>query len=298
VVAALLGNLGIAVAKLIGFALTRSTALLAEAVHSIADSGNQVLLLVGGKQAKRDATEQHQFGFARARYFWSFVVALVLFVLGSAFAVYEGIHKIEHPAETDHLGIALAILGVAIVLESLSIRTAIHESRPLKGTMSWWRFIREARIPELPVVLLEDFGALAGLVIAFSAITLSQVTGDPVWDGIGTVAIGLLLGVIAVVLVVEMKSLLLGEGASADDMTKIRAAINATPGVTRLIHLRTQHFGPDELLVAVKLAFDPSLRAEEVAATINRLEVAVREQVPYAHPMYVEVGVFSPPEVG
>lgn len=295
VVAALIGNLGIAVAKLIGFALTRSSALAAEAVHSIADSGNQALLLLGARQAKREATESHQFGFGRARYFWSFVVALVLFVLGAVFAVYEGIHKIEHPTEIENLPVALVILGVALGLEGWSIRTAIKESLGLKGDLSWWRFIRVSRSPELPVVLLEDFGALTGLVFALAAIGLSEVTGDPIWDGIGTVAIGLLLGVIAIILVVEMKSLLLGEGASPTDMAKITRAITATPGVTKLIHLRTQHFGPEELLVAAKVAFDESLDAEAVAQAINRIEVAVRQEVPYARPMYIETGVFELP---
>ncbi|MEZ5409284.1 MAG: cation diffusion facilitator family transporter [Acidimicrobiales bacterium] len=294
VVAALIGNLGIAAAKVVGFLITRSASLLAEAVHSIADSGNQALLLLGNKQARQEATESHQFGYGRARYFWSFVVALVLFELGAVFAIYEGIHKIERPAAVENLPVALVILGIAIVLESWSFRTGIGESRPLKGDMSWWRFIRASRTPELPVVLLEDFGALFGLAIAFTALALSELTGDPVWDGIGTVAIGVLLGVIATVLVVEMKSLLLGEGASPQDMAKIRAAIQGTPGVTQLIHLRTQHLGPEELLVAAKLAFDTALSAEQVAAVINTVEVNVREQVPYAKPMYVEVGVFGP----
>lgn len=294
VVAALIGNLGIAAAKIVGFVLTRSASLLAEAVHSIADSGNQALLLLGAKQARREATEAHQFGYGRARYFWSFVVALVLFELGAVFAIYEGIHKIEHPAAVENLPVALVILGIAIGLESWSFRTGIGESRPLKGEdMSWWRFIRASRTPELPVVLLEDFGALFGLAIAFSALALSELTGDPVWDGIGTVAIGVLLGVIATVLVVEMKSLLLGEGASPEDMTKIRSAIQGTPGVTKLIHLRTQHLGPEELLVAAKLAFDTTLSVEQIAGVINTVEVNVRHQVPYAKPMYVEVGVFG-----
>lgn len=303
VIAALIGNLGIAVAKLVGFALTRSSALAAEAVHSLADSGNQVLLLVGARQSRQEATESHQFGYGRARYFWSFVVALVLFMLGSVFAIYEGIHKIEHPAEIDHLPVALAILGVALCLEGWSIRTAIAESAALKGDLSWWQFIRVSRTPELPVVLLEDLGALIGLVFAFVAILLTRLTGKPVWDGIGTLGIGILLGITATILVVEMKSLLLGEGASPDDMRKITTAISTTPGVTKLIHLRTQHFGPEELLVAAKVAFDESLDAQGVARAINRIEVAVRREVPYAHPMYIETGVFdlgavSEPAVG
>ena len=217
VVAALMGNTGIAVAKFIGFGITRSSAMLAEAVHSTADAGNQALLLLGGHQAKKEADEEHQFGYGRERYFWSFVVALILFALGSAFAVYEGIKKIREPHPIESFGIALAILALALCLESWSFRTAIKESIPLKGRLSWWQFIRRSRAPELPVVLLEDFGAQTGLIIAFVAILISRIFDAPIWDGIGTLCIGLLLGVIAIILMIEMRSLLIGEGAHADD---------------------------------------------------------------------------------
>ncbi len=239
VMAALIGDLGIAIAKFIGFAVTQSSAMLAEAIHSSADSGNQALLLLGGRRSRKEATEEHQFGYGRERYFWSFVVALILFALGSAFAVFEGIEKIRHPHELENVIVALAILGFAICLEGWSFRTAVMESIPLKGDLSWWQFIRRSRTPELPVVLLEDFGAMAGLTIAFSAILISKVTGDPVWDGIGTLIIGLLLGVIAIILVIEMRSLLIGEGARRGDMTKIVAAITETQYVDHLIHTKT-----------------------------------------------------------
>ncbi len=288
VVAALLANLGIAVAKLAGFIITGASSMLAEAVHSFADSGNQVLLLWGARAARREADDEHQFGYSRERYFWSFVVALVLFTLGALFATYEGIEKIRHPHELDSLGVAIGILVFGILLEGWSFRTAIREARPLKGTASWAGFIRRSRLPELPVVLLEDFGALIGLVLALSALGMSEITGDPVWDGVGTLAIGILLGVIAVILAIEMRSLLIGEGATKVDMAKIRGAIEGAPDVVHLIHIRTQHLGPEDLLVACKVHFTEGLSVPELAEAINGVESRVRELVPYARPMYIE----------
>lgn len=288
VVAALIGNSCIAVAKFVGFLITRSSSMLAESIHSVADAGNQALLLWGGKAAQKDADEEHQFGYGRERYFWSFVVALVLFALGSAFATYEGIKKIRDPHEIDSFGIALGILAIAICIEAWTFRTAIVESIPLKGNLTWWQFIRRSRTPELPVVLLEDFGAMAGLVIAFVAISISQVFDAPIWDGIGTLSIGLLLGVIAIILVIEMRSLLIGEGARPGEMAKIRDAVANAPHVNHVIHLKTQHLGPEELLVGAKLAFDSNLSVSELADAVDGVESAIRAQVPYARPIYIE----------
>jgi len=288
IVAAFFANLGIAVAKLVGFFVTGASSMLAESVHSFADSGNQGLLLWGGRAAKKAPDDEHQFGYTRERYFWSFVVALVLFTLGSLFAIFEGVEKIRHPHELDSLGVAIGILVLGIVLEGWSFRTAIREARPYKGRSTWTAFIRHSRTPELPVVLLEDLGALIGLCLALGAIGMSEFTGDPVWDGIGTLSIGVLLGVIAIILAIEMRSLLIGEGATRADMTKIRQAIESAPHVTDLIHIRTQHLGPEDLLVACKVHFDEGLTVAELAAAIDGVEVRVREQVPYARPMYIE----------
>lgn len=294
IIAALVANLGIAVAKLVGFLITGSAALLAEAGHSIADTANQGLLLLGGKQARRDEDEHHNFGYGMARYFWSFVVALILFSLGSLFALYEGIKKLGHPHEVESAGIAIGILAVAVVLEGYSFRTAIEESRPLKGDTGWWRFIRDAKVPELPVVLLEDTGALIGLVIALGSMVLAQVTGDPVWDAYGTIGIGVLLGVIAVILVVEMRSLLLGESASPKEQDAIRSAIESSPAVRRFIHARTMHVGPEELLVATKVELDPSLDFAQITAAIDDTEDRIRAAVPTARVIYVEPAQFDP----
>ncbi len=239
--------------------------------------------------------ELHQFGFGRERYFWSFIVALVLFLLGSVFAIYEGISKIRHPHKLESPAIALGILGLAIVAEGSSFRTAVGEANPLRAGGTWWEFIRRARVPELPIVLLEDFGALIGLVIAFSAIVTSTLTDNAVWDGIGTLSIGLLLGVIAVILVVEMKSLLIGESATSPEMTKITEAIVASQHVEQLIYLRTQHLGPDELLVGAKIQFDESLTVNHLAQAINDVEVNVRAVVPHAKPFFIEPGLPKPP---
>jgi cation diffusion facilitator family transporter len=288
IVAALLANAGIAVAKFVGFIITGSSSMLAESVHSVADTSNQGLLLFGQRQARKQADDLHPFGYGRSRYFYSFVVALVLFTLGSVFALYEGYHKISHPEGLTSPVVAIAILLVAICLESYSFRTAAVESRPLKGSASWWRFIRTSRNPELPVVLLEDTGALIGLALALGGVGLSMLTGDPVWDGIGTVAIGVLLGIIAVILMIEMHSLLIGEGATSQEGEAIRAALEQTPNVDRLIHIRTQYLGPDELLVGAKIALGADTDLATVAATIDAAESAVRAAVPAARVIYLE----------
>ncbi len=262
--------------------------MLAESIHSTADTGNQALLLLGGRLSKKDPDEDFQFGYARERYFWAFVVALVLFSLGSLFALYEGIEKIKRPHELENIGWAFAILSLGIVFEGYAFMTAVRTSIPIKGDRTWWEFIRTSRVAELTVVLLEDLGALIGLVIALSAITVATVTGDPIWDGIGTVAIGVLLGIIAILLAIEMKGLLIGESARPGVYRQIREAMLGSPDVVDVIHLRTQHFGPDQLLVGAKVVFNSELTFEKLADAINELERRVREVVPIAHPMYIE----------
>lgn len=288
IIAALLANAGIATAKFIGAAITGSSSMLAEGVHSVADTTNQGLLLLGQRTAKRRATTQHPFGFGRDRYFWSFIVALMLFSLGSLFALYEGVEKLIEPHELESPLVAVAILVVAIVLESLSFRTAIKESTSLKGDATWWQFIRQSRVPELPVVLLEDAGALIGLALALGGVGLTVLTGDPVWDGVGTMCIGVLLGIIAIILVIEMKSLLIGEGSPAEELDTIVRELEADEQVERVIHIKTQYIGPEELLVAAKLALKPRLQLPEVARAIDQAEARVRAKVPAARLIYLE----------
>jgi cation diffusion facilitator family transporter len=287
--AALFANLGIAVTKFVAFLLTSSSSMLAESIHSVADSSNQALLLLGGKRARRAATPEHPFGYGRERYIYAFIVAIVLFSVGGLFALYEGWHKLQdpHPIESWQW-VPVLVLVVAIGLEGFSFRTAIVESNHARGEAGWVRFIRHSKAPELPVVLLEDFAALLGLVFALIGVGLTLVTDNGTWDGLGTVAIGLLLVTVAVLLGIETKSLLLGEGANQEAVARIRAALEDDDLVERVIHMRTMHLGPDELLVAAKIAVPPGTSAEKVAAAINAAERRVREAEPVARVIYLE----------
>lgn len=288
IVAAFLANMGIAVAKFIGFIVTGSSSMLAESIHSVADSGNQALLVLGRKRGRRAPDAAHPFGHGRERYFWAFVVALVLFTLGAAFSIYEGVHKLQHPEHLESAQWAIGILLVAICLEAFSFRTAIHESNLVRGRQGWATFIRRSRSPELPVVLLEDFGALIGLALALTGVSLTVVTDDPMWDAIGTICIGSLLAVIAVVLASEMKSLLMGETATEEDQATIVEAIESAPSVVSVIYVRTQHIGPDDILVAAKVDLDHELTVAGVAAAIDELERRIRAVVPTATMIFVE----------
>jgi len=288
IIAALSANLGIAVTKFIAFLLTQSSSMLAESVHSVADSGNQVLLLLGGKRARRAADEQHPFGYGRERYMYAFIVSIVLFSLGGLFALYEAWHKFAdpHPIESWQW-VPIAVLLAAIVMEGFSFRTAIKEANHTRGDQSWVSYIRTAKAPELPVVLLEDFGALIGLVLALFGVSMTLVTDDGRWDAIGSAAIGVLLVLIAIVLAMETKSLLLGESASRKDVDAIRAAL-VGPGVPSVIHLRTLHLGPEELLVAAKIEVPAASSAADVAEAIDAAERRVRAAVPIARVIYLE----------
>jgi len=295
IVAAFLANLAIAIAKLVGFLLTGGASMLAEAVHSAADTTNQGLLFLGGAKARKTATAEHPFGYGRERYFWAFVVALVIFMLGSLFALFEGVEKLRTPHELESAGVAVAILLIAMVCEGFSLRTAVKESLHTKGDESWWRFIRRSKNPELPVVLLEDLGALVGLLLAVLGLGLAELTGNPRFDAIGSIAIGLLLGAIAVTLVVEMKSLLIGEAASPATVRRVREAMESCDRVTGVIHLRTEHLGPEEILVAAKVGFDADLDVPGLAQAIDTMEERVRAAVPDARVIYIEPDVARSP---
>jgi len=300
VVAALLANVGIAITKFVAWALTGASSMLAEAIHSVADSGNQVLLLVGGRRAQRQATPEHPFGYGRTRYVYAFIVAIVLFTVGGLFALYEAFHKYEevHAGEPNQLlesrwwWVPIVVLLAAIVMESFSFRTAIVESNKVRAKQSWAQFVRRAKAPELPVILLEDLGALVGLVLALVGVGLTLLTGNGYWDVAGTAAIGVLLVVIAIILALEMSSLLIGEGAGRTDVERIEAALVADPRVRRLIHMKTLYLGPEELLVAAKLDLGERTSAEEVAQAIDAVELQVRQSVPVARVIYLEPDVY------
>ena len=278
--------------KFAAFIITGSASMLAESAHSVADCGNQALLLVGRRRAVRDETEEHQFGYGAERYFYAFIVALVLFTIGSVFSIYEGIEHIRHPEHVDSPAVAFAVLGIAIVLESFSLRTAIAESSLARGASSWLAFIRRSKAPELPVVLLEDAAALSGLAFALVGVTLATVTHDGRWDGAGSIAIGALLGGVAVILAVEMKSLLIGESAGRDIERDIVAAIEGGPEVDGVIHLRTLHVGPETLLVAAKIAVVGADSAAQIARGIDAAERRIRAAVPIAQLIFLEPDLY------
>jgi len=295
IIAALTANLGIAVTKFVAWILTGSSSMLAESIHSVADSGNQLLLLIGGKRSRKAATPEHPFGYGRERYIYAFIVSIVLFSVGGLFALYEAYHKIEQPEPiTEWQWVPIVVLVVAIGLETYSFITAIRESNHTRGSTSWVDFVRRAKAPELPVVLLEDTGALIGLVFALFGVVLTLITGNGIWDGVGTAAIGLLLVAIAVILALETKSLLVGEAANPEALRKIEKAILAGDGIERIIHMKTLHLGPEELLVAVKIAVPRSERADEVARHIDETEGRIREAVPIARVIYIEPDIYHP----
>ncbi|MBO4207562.1 cation diffusion facilitator family transporter [Micromonospora echinofusca] len=294
IVAALLANIGIAVTKFIAWILTGSSSMLAESIHSVADSGNQGLLLLGGKRAKRAATAQHPFGYGRERYVYAFIVSIVLFSVGGLFALYEAYHKWSHKEGiTDWQWVPVTVLVVAIVMESFSFWTAIKESNHVRGKASWVQFVRRAKAPELPVVLLEDLGALVGLVLALFGVGMTLITGNGRWDAAGTAMIGILLVTIAIVLAIETKSLLLGEGAEPQDVAAIERAINEGSEVERVIHMKTLYLGPEELLVAAKIAVEPCETAEELARNINTVEARIRTAIPIARVIYLEPDIYQ-----
>ncbi|MEV2240072.1 cation diffusion facilitator family transporter [Micromonospora sp. NPDC049891] len=296
IIAALLANIGIAVTKFVAYLLTSSSSMLAESIHSVADAGNQALLLLGGKRARRAATPQHPFGYGRERYVYAFIVSIVLFSLGGLFALYEAWHKWSDPhGITNWQWVPVTVLLAAIVMESFSFRTAIKESNLVRGRESWTRFIRRSKAPELPVVLLEDFGALVGLVFALFGVGMTLATGNGRWDAAGTAMIGLLLVTIAIVLAVETKSLLLGEGAEPADVSAIERAVTAGPEVERIIHMKTLYLGPEELMVAAKIAVGRCESAEEVARGIDAVEQRIRAAVPVARVIYLEPDIYQVP---
>ena len=294
ILAALAANIGIALTKFIAFLFSGSSSMLAESVHSAADSGNQLLLLLGGRKSRKQADRAHPFGYGRERYVYAFVVSIILFSVGGVFALYEGIEKVNDPHPLEVWWLPLLVLAIAIGLEGFSLRTAIGESNHTRGSQSWLQFIRRAKAPELPVVLLEDTAALLGLVFAFAGVGLTVLTGNGIWDGIGTIFIGALLVLVAIILGIETKSLLVGEGATDEDLAKIENAITSSPEVEHLVHLKTMYLGPDEMLVGAKITLPDVMTLTDIALAINAVEARIREAVPIARVIYLEPDVYVP----
>ena len=295
IIAAFLANSGIAVTKFVAWALSGSSSMLAEGVHSIADACNQLLLLLGVKRSQKAADAEHPFGYGRVRFVYAFVVAIVLFSIGGVFSVYEGIAKIQDPHALTLWWLPIAVLVIAILFESLSLRVAIRESRPHKGDSSWMSFIRRSKAPELPVILLEDIAALLGLVIALFGVGLTALTGNGLYDGIATIMIGVLLIAIAVIIGIEVKSLLVGEGASVEDVNKIEAALLDSKDVERIIHMKTLYVGPDEFMIGAKISLAATMTMNEVSAVVNLAERRIRTAVPAARIIYIEPDVYLDP---
>jgi cation diffusion facilitator family transporter len=288
ILAALGANAGIAITKFIAAGISGSASMFAEGIHSVADTGNQILLLLGGKRAKRKATPTHPFGYGRSRYIYAFMVSIVLFSVGGMFSILEGVEKLTHPHELTDAWIPLTVLGIAIVLESFSLRTALRAAKEVRGRSSLYNFIRHAKSPELPVVILEDIAALLGLVFAFGGVGLTVLTHDAAWDAIGTLAIGALLIVVAIVLGIETSSLLVGEGATANDTQMIAKALRMSEGVEDIIHMKTLYLGPEELMVAAKIAVKATDKAKDIANAIDNAEANIRKAVPTALVIYLE----------
>ena len=298
IIAALLANLFIAASKFVAFVFSGSSSMLAESVHSLADTGNQGLLLLGGRKSRRTADAAHPFGYGRERFVYAFLVSIILFSVGGVFSLLEGVEKVQNPHELEVPWLPIVILVIAIIAESFSFRTAIKESNHVRGSQSWIAFIRHAKAPELPIVLLEDFAALIGLALALGGVGLTILTGNPIFDAVGTIAIGVLLILVAIVLGIETKSLLVGEGAGPADASQIRDAINAHPDVEALIHMKTMYLGPEELLVGAKVAFARTKKLADVANSIDAVEAAIRKAVPVARVIYIEPDVYVPPSQG
>jgi cation diffusion facilitator family transporter len=296
IIAAFLANLGIALSKFVAFVITGAASMLAEAIHSLADTGNQGLLMLGGSRSRRPADEIHPFGYGTLRYFWAFVVALVLFSMGGLFAIFEGVEKLKNPHELEDPRVAIVVLLVAIVLESFSLRTALRESRVERRGKSILQFVRRTKIPELAVVVLEDIGALIGLGFALFGVSLAAALDEPRWDAVGSLAIGVLLVMIAILLAVEMASLLVGEAAAPEVIARMLKVFDAHPEVSRVIVLRTQHVGPDDIMVTAKLEFDPTLSVARLAEVVNELEVELRSAEPRARTIFIEPDVYRAPE--
>ena len=288
IIAALVANIGIAATKFVAAGISGSASMFAEGIHSVADSGNQLLLIVGGKRARREATQSHPFGYGRSRYIYAFMVSIVLFSVGGMFSILEGIQKLNEPHELKQAWLPLTVLGISILLESFSLRTALREAKHVRGGASLPQFIRHAKSPELPVVMLEDMAALAGLVFAFAGVGLTVLTHDAMWDALGTLAIGALLILVAIILGIETSSLLIGEGASAADTDRIRTALSNSPGVQSVIHMKTLYLGPEELMLAAKFEVAADSNGKEIAEIIDRAEVNIREAVAETRVIYLE----------
>lgn len=284
---ALIANLGIALAKTWAAAFTGSGSMLAEAIHSYADAGNQVLLFIGLKQSQRAPDAEHPLGYGKLSYFWSFVVALLLFSLGGLFSIYEGFHKLQQPEPLNQVWVAMAVLGVAIVLESFSLAGALREIRRLRGTRPLLRWLRETRNAELVVVLGEDVAALVGLVLAFNFLGLTLATGNPVFDAAGSICIGVVLVLVSLFVAGRIRGLIVGRSAEPELQALIERIIAADPAIESVLNTITVQVGP-RVMLAAKIRMRPGQPIEEAVRRINELERRLKAESPQIGWCFVE----------
>ncbi|MEE8109026.1 MAG: cation diffusion facilitator family transporter [Gammaproteobacteria bacterium] len=289
VIAALVGNFTIAVTKFAAAAYTGSSAMLSEGVHSLVDTGNQALMLLGITRSKKPADEQHPFGYGMELYFWAFVVALLLFSLGAGVSIYEGILKIRNPHPMTSPGVNYIVLGAAFLIEMWAWTVAFNEFKGGIGRAGFWHATRTSKNPAVFIVLFEDTAALLGLLVAFAAIAASQILDMPILDGVGSLIIGLILALTAIILVIECKALLIGEAASPAIIKGIRKLANEQPEVLGINELRTMHLGPDDVLLALSLDFKNNLNAGQVEVTVSRLEKQIKERYQEIRRVFIEI---------
>lgn len=294
VLAALLANVGVGISKFIAFLLTGASSMLAEAVHSVADSSNQILLLIGGRQSKQKPTRSHPFGYGRVHFLYAFMVSIVLFSLGGLFAVAQGVSKIKNPDALQSPLVAYGVLVVAIALEAWALRTVLSEARRFKPKhQSWWQYMQRTKSVNHVVLMLEDSAALIGLGLAAGGISLSLLTGNPIWDGVATLLIGGLLVAVATILFHEVKSLLIGEAADPAIENEMLQIILSVEGVDRVVDLKTLYIGPAELFIAMKVTVGSEDNAATVAWTIDEIEARLRKAFPAAEMIYVEPDLYK-----
>ena len=289
VVAALVGNTLIAILKFAAAAITQSAAMLAEGFHSVADVGNQVLLMRGLTVSRRQPDVKHPFGRGKEIFFWSFMVAVMLFVGGSVLAIVRGIDALRHPHEVSNIGINFAVLGLAVVIESFAFRVALRQFNYQRGSRRLWKAVRETSDTTVLVVLFEDAAAMTGLVIAGAGLALAWLTGNSAWDAVASIAIGLLLAVTAVFLAIETKALLVGEAATRRDRAAIRAAVLSIPAVVGIGRLLTMYMGPESILVNIDVDLADGLTDVEVERAVDDVEAAISGVLPQASEIFVEL---------
>jgi cation diffusion facilitator family transporter len=290
--AAFSANLFIALVKFLVAWFTASSAILAEAIHSSADTLNQVLLFVGIKKAAKKADELHPFGFSGEAYFWSFIVAIILFTSGAIFSIYEGVRKLGHPAPVDHIKYAFLVLGIAIIAEIFSLRIAFKKINIERGKTGLIVYLRKSKKAELIVVFLEDTAALIGLAIALTALLLEHFSKIYLFDGLASILIGILLACTALFIGNETKSLIIGESADPAMLRKIRLLLLKEDSITQVIHIRSLHLGAEDILLAIKAEFNERLNTQQICALINALERDIRAQFPEVSKIFIEPDIF------